>query len=1309
MRKLIFSILLLCFAGLLNYTFGQDDCASAVDIPIDVYGTCGDMAFTNVDLDGAVPSADAPAPACGSFGAGTNDMWYSFTVPAGVTEMSFHAFDAPTAMIAVPPLLPGAPACGPGMAIYSGNCGALTLIDCYNIPDGVMQNSEIRWELIAGLTPGETIYVRLWEEDNDVTSFFFAASVITSLPESDCANPPALSSAGCNILAPAGTIQAPEDCGWTSTDNVVFYSFEVLAGDPQPVTIDIEFGQCWANDVDGLFPSDPEIQFAVYSWDGISCSDIGGSPLSTPPNNTTYYECRQGTGTVAYSEDLPPGMYVLAMDGFSYEAGLSLCTFGIAASFLEPDAGELDVSLSTVDVGCGQMGSATITINSSCGGNPTIEWSSSVNAGLTENGLAAGPYSVTVTDDDPTCGDTVINFTIADNGNFVVAVTSAGNQCGDDPITLTANVMGANPADCTYAWSPPGGTGQMLVVNDPGTYTVTVTYGTCIANDDITIVDGNFEFSVVYTPTICSGSTGNAQFNLIEGEGPFMYEWCTGSIAPGIQILEPGNCCLTATDLDSGCQDVFCFTVVEVAAIDVTIDSEDISCFGKADGTATAVVTGGTLPYEYDWSIPSSSESLFDLISGTYAVTVEDDNGCTGYATVSIEEPPIFTYTISPSSQGICLGAQANLDVTPSGGVEPYVYSWNDAPALDAASRTVSPMQDTIYTVVVYDANMCEFQEQSANVNVSQTIVIDVITEDILCHGECTATAFLDIEGGVPPYIYTWDSSTEFMQNLCDGDYSVTITDLYECIEDADFSITEPDTMDLIIYSGPATCYGYNDGYVEVEVSGGVPFTNEFGDFYHYEWSFGSDLDSINYYAGTHSVTVTDANACSHIAYTSITQPDQIVYGDPLPWNGQICPGWEFSTAVRTSGGNGPYYNTWFGSNDSIIYGPSLVVSPVETTTYTLVTVDEKGCFGPGFVVTVDVYPNVNIISATSSPASVCIGETIEVEMEASSGNGGPYTFTGDAGIVNMPHSFTPEETGYYLFQASDMCGLITEDSDSIFVTVHPLPTVGFFSDHTSSCPPGIFHFTEITPDEGQTYLWDFGDGGFSVQKNPIHTYDVTGTYDVTLTAWSQNGCERVKEYNNMIKIYPVPRAEFAATPEIVSVLNAQVEFINYSEGGGTYFWDFGDGATTLWTPDMQLHTYYAVGEYDIMMVAKNQFECIDTAYKRVRVHDEFTFYAPDAFSPNGDGLNDLFYVIGHGIDATQFYLCVYDRLGNRVFQTEIFDEERAYRMAWDGSFNGSVTKGDPVLTNGLYSWYCTFVDFTGKPHEESGTVTLVR
>ncbi len=991
---------------------------------------------------------------------------------------------------------------------------------------------------------------------------------------------------------------------------------------------------------------------------------------------------------------------------------LTIMVFGFVSipTLLFSQATELEVVLSTVDNGCGINGSASIMVVSSCGGNPTVEWSSSANNGFTETNLANGSYSVTVTDNDPACGDTIIDFNISDAGPFAVSVVPSGNSCSGS-MTLTAMIDGANPDDVTYSWNDVPNSSTPSITVSEGLYTCSVTYGNCSDESSFEVAAGNFEFEVVYTPVVCIGSTGAANFNAISGSGNYQYEWSTGDISSGTILPGAGDYCLTATDLDANCQDVFCFTVTEVDAIDIVLNYDDISCYGESDGWIQAIVSGGTPDYEYEWSISQSSEIISNLVSGNYSVTVEDLNGCSATETQFIAEPPVFNYTISAGG-GICLGEQFDLDVFASGGTGDYTYDWSDAENMNVASRTVQPTETYTYTVTAIDENGCTSDPVTATVEVSQPIVIDVTTVDVLCHGLCTGSATLVHEGGLPLFEYSWESSTDYIQNLCAGEYEVTITDKYDCEGFASFEITEPDTILLTTTAIPATCFGYNDGAIQVEVNGGVPFIDGSEETYNYLWSNGSTLDSLASYAGSFVVTVTDANDCTQTGSAFVNQPTAI-YVEPL-YENTICKGADYTQNANASGGtlspDTDYSYVWT-SGDFTMYGNTLSVNPEETTTYQLVVTDDNDCFGPVQTITIGVHPDVDITSITSSESDICIGESIDVELEFGGGQGQFYTISRVGhGIVNgNPNTFYPDESGYYVYEVSDECGAVTSDIDSIYVEIHQPPQVAFIADHTSSCPPSVFYFTETTLDQGQTYLWDFGDGGFSVQKNPVHTYSETGFYDVSLTAWSEWGCESVFEYNDMIRIYPVPRAEFAGTPEIVSIFNPMVEFINYTDGGETYFWDFGDGESSLWTNETQIHIFDDLGEYEVMMIAKNQFECYDTAYKKIRVHDEFTFFAPEAFTPNGDGLNDVFYVTGHGVDPTQFYFVIYDRFGTKVFETETFDEDNVYRMAWDGSHKGDVLKGDPVMGNGMYRWYCSFVDTNGKPREESGTVTLIK
>lgn len=326
MKKAI--IILILFIGFTSFVFSQENCSNAIEITFEEYSTCGQIAITNANLTDAVPSIDAPSPTCGNFDASTNDLWYFITVPDGVTELAFHVMNAPG------PIGLEDPHHKPALTVYSGNCGSLSLLDCFYEEGGLMQNGEIRFETISGLTPGETLFLRVWDIENFAVPFFIAASVRTEMPEHSCETPAIFTEGGCNMLAPKGTIDPPDDCMWTLSDNTIYYYFVINPNDPQPVTIDANYTFCFENDGGQYpYPINTELQMAIYKWNGIDCSWIGGSPSSYPPNDSTYFGCNAGTGTVTLSENLNPGLYILALDGYRDVAGTSLCTFEFASNF----------------------------------------------------------------------------------------------------------------------------------------------------------------------------------------------------------------------------------------------------------------------------------------------------------------------------------------------------------------------------------------------------------------------------------------------------------------------------------------------------------------------------------------------------------------------------------------------------------------------------------------------------------------------------------------------------------------------------------------------------------------------------------------------------------------------------------------------------------------------------------------------------------------------------------------------------------------------------------------------------------------
>jgi gliding motility-associated-like protein len=196
-----------------------------------------------------------------------------------------------------------------------------------------------------------------------------------------------------------------------------------------------------------------------------------------------------------------------------------------------------------------------------------------------------------------------------------------------------------------------------------------------------------------------------------------------------------------------------------------------------------------------------------------------------------------------------------------------------------------------------------------------------------------------------------------------------------------------------------------------------------------------------------------------------------------------------------------------------------------------------------------------------------------------------------------------------------------------------------------------------------------------------------------------------------MITVYQGTTALFEANPEIVSMLAAEVEFINHSVDASRYYWFFGDGDSSLFVSPR--HLYPSIGEYEVILVAETDNDCTDTTSRLIIVRNEFAFYMPTSFTPNGDGMNDCVRPCGNGIDKNNFSMVIYDRWGSLVFDTEKFDPDvpcdACTDGSWDGTDMGSRSKGDEILPNGMYHWYAEFKDWNGTVFKEQGTITLVR
>ncbi len=950
----------------------------------------------------------------------------------------------------------------------------------------------------------------------------------------------------------------------------------------------------------------------------------------------------------------------------------------------------------------------------------TVEWTQISGSGTADFGGQENSTNPTVTVDtygvyefqvseqnvSPACSDSaVIEIAFYETPTPTFSTTFIACYIDSTTVTYEGNASPTASYNWDFDGGTPVGTGQGpidVTWSDAGLYTIslTVDQNGCVSDDTTVnvLTPEALTHVLTYEHDLCFNSCGgSAEVNVQGGTLPYTYSWGPNSIN---EDLCAGDYGITVTD-NNGCEVFENFTITEPPELVINSTStQDLTCFNSDDGEIIVNASGGTGTLVYAWSDGGSGTTRLNMPAGNFGLTITDQNDCSIQEYFTLTQPNELLATISPD-QAHCEGQVTTINSTAIGGTEPYTYYWDRGNGFmpDANILSVSPDTTTTYVLYVEDDNGCESPPVSMTLTISPQMYMILTTQDNRCFESCDGEAQLHIDGGIPPFNYSWASDGSVNQNLCSGIYTVTVSDILGCNVDTVFYIDQPTQMFGNIYTRDASCYGYDDGRAIIEVVGGVPG-------YTYLWPNGSQNDTINLNAGTHEVTVTDAHNCRLNVDAMINEPDQL-RAQLVGGSRWICKTNTTQLNAQTIGGT-PYYDFyWSGTDgtDYVVRNPE--VSPDTTTTYTVTVVDSHACSSNSPTIKVNVYPDLEIEHVSTSYDSICPNNPAIVEVDVSGGNGGPYSLTlQDGQIVPAPFTVYPSETTNYIITLNDACGSPSVQ-DSIEIIVMPKPGNSFTSDKVEGCPPLNVKFNEVSEDEGQTYLWSFGDNGFAYVKNPRHIYQYGGQYPVTLTVTSEFGCKNTRTIEHMIQIFPKPIADFYTDNNYVSVLDPEVQFFNLSEGADSTYWFFGDGDSSHF--ENPSHNFTEIGEYEIHLVIESDKGCFDTVQKVINVRDEFTFYAPTAFSPNGDGDNDFFMVYGNGIDKNEFSLIIYDRWGELIFETDIYDLDRPMESAWDGTYNGNRAKGDKLLHNGIYYWYCKFKDYTGVWHEKEGAVSLLR
>ena len=353
-------------------------------------------------------------------------------------------------------------------------------------------------------------------------------------------------------------------------------------------------------------------------------------------------------------------------------------------------------------------------------------------------------------------------------------------------------------------------------------------------------------------------------------------------------------------------------------------------------------------------------------------------------------------------------------------------------------------------------------------------------------------------------------------------------------------------------------------------------------------------------------------------------------------------------------------------------------------------------------VTTFYIYPNLQPYFV--APAGQCsVGNNFSFSAAgAFMGNG---TFSWNFGPNANPSTSTLENPTGVVFDTTGsflVTLTVTENgctgTFTDTVIVYPMPTADFNASPLAGCVPYTVQFSDSSI-AGTTlyYQWDFGDGNTSTQSDPVHTYTQVGTYDITLIISTTNGCISTDTFSvqDLVTVYPIPTAGFSVDSLSVSVFNPYISFFDQSFNGTSCYYDFGDGVVSA-DCDLQSHTFPDYGHYTVTQYVYNEFGCPDTARITVEVRPEFRFWIANAFTPNGDGLNEFFMPSIMGVENYKFY--IFDRWGELIF------ESTSINKGWDGRYKGRACEQE------VYVWKLVFQDLpTGKTHQHIGHVTLIR
>jgi len=529
-------------------------------------------------------------------------------------------------------------------------------------------------------------------------------------------------------------------------------------------------------------------------------------------------------------------------------------------------AAPLAASLSGTNISCNGANDGAIDLTATGGTSPyTYLWS---NAATTEDlsAMAAGSYTVTVT--DAASATTTASATLTQPSAIVPSIIELSSiSCnGNTDGILVASASGGS-GGYSYAWNNAISSSTNINVG-AGRYTVTVTDNSTCSDTVSYLLTEPVAIGIadaITNVSVNGGSDGAIALTISNGTSPYTFAWSTAATTKDLTGLTSGTYGVTVTDAN-GCMNSNSSIVTQPTSIVIATTSQtNVLCNGASNGAIDLSISGGITPYTFLWSNAATTEDLSAVAAGAYTITVSDANSATATSSYTITEPTAIAASGVVTNVSVNGGANGAIDVSVSGGVSPYLYVWSNG----ATTEDLAGLFAGNYTNTITDANACK--ATSSHIVTEPAALVASITAqtNVSCNGGANGSIDLTVSGGVTPYTFTWSNSatTEDLTGLIAGTYNVIVSDANNTTRTASTTITEPTAIAIADVITAVSANGLSDGAIDITVSGGTsPYT--------YLWNNAATTEDLSgLTAGTYSVTATDANSCVSNASYTVTQP----------------------------------------------------------------------------------------------------------------------------------------------------------------------------------------------------------------------------------------------------------------------------------------------------------------------------------------------------------------------------------------------------------------------------------------------------